>query len=105
MPLPTSLVVKNGSKMRGRISGAMPQPVSVTRQADEAPGRGLGIAVGAAGVHVHGRGVDDQPAAVGHGVAGVDGQVHQHLLDHAGVGVDQRRRGCSIGLQRECLRR
>ena len=28
MPLPTSFVVKNGSKMRGRISGAMPAPVS-----------------------------------------------------------------------------
>jgi hypothetical protein len=30
VPAPTPLVVKNGSKMRARLSGAMPQPVSVT---------------------------------------------------------------------------
>jgi hypothetical protein len=28
VPSPTGLVVKNGSKMRGRISGAMPVPLS-----------------------------------------------------------------------------
>ena len=30
MPLPTSLVVKNGSNTRASVSGAMPLPVSVT---------------------------------------------------------------------------
>jgi len=30
VPLPASLVVKNGSKIRGRTSGGMPQPVSLT---------------------------------------------------------------------------
>jgi hypothetical protein len=29
-PLPSSLVVKNGSKIRGKCSEAMPVPVSVT---------------------------------------------------------------------------
>ena len=33
-------------------------------------------------------GLDGELAAVGHGVAGVDRQVHQHLLDLARVGVD-----------------
>ena len=31
VPLPWDLVVKNGSKILSRISGAMPVPVSVTR--------------------------------------------------------------------------
>ena len=30
VPLPTSLVVKNGSKTRSRMPGGMPLPVSVT---------------------------------------------------------------------------
>ena len=29
--------------------------------------------------------------ALGHGVAGVDHQVDQHLLDHADIGLDERR--------------
>src|ERR1039458_5691836 len=39
VPLPTSLVVKNGSKIRGRISGGMPQPVSLTLTHANEPGR------------------------------------------------------------------
>jgi hypothetical protein len=31
---------------------------------------------------------DDELASLGHGVAGVDGQVEQHLLQLAGVGLD-----------------
>ena len=46
VPLPASLVVKNGSKMRARISGAMPWPVSLTAQADELAGPGLDDAAG-----------------------------------------------------------
>ncbi len=30
VPLPRSLVVKNGSKMRSRVSESMPMPVSET---------------------------------------------------------------------------
>ena len=40
------------------------------------------------GVHDDVGGVDAQGAPVGHGVAGVDGQVDQYLLDLAGVGED-----------------
>jgi len=32
VPVPTPLVVKPGSKMRATCSGAMPRPVSLTRQ-------------------------------------------------------------------------
>jgi len=38
VPLPTSLVVKNGSKMRSRSSGAIPAPVSLTESATYGPG-------------------------------------------------------------------
>ena len=37
MPLPASLVVKNGSKRWGRTSAAMPEPVSVTESRKAAP--------------------------------------------------------------------
>ncbi|VUD74664.1 hypothetical protein MET9862_05297 [Methylobacterium symbioticum] len=36
VPLPTSLVVKKGSKMRGSTSGGMPEPVSVSETAAKA---------------------------------------------------------------------
>src|SRR2546423_7609545 len=34
------------------------------------------------------RGCDGELAAIGHGIAGVDGEVHEHLLDLAGVSFD-----------------
>ena len=37
MPLPTSLVVKNGSNTRGSTSAGMPSPVSATRTATNSP--------------------------------------------------------------------
>ena len=44
---------------------------------------------------LHVGGADHEPSPVGHGVAGIDGQVHDHLLDLAGVCLDsiQRRLG------------
>ena len=38
VPLPTSLVVKNGSKARRRMSGGMPEPVSLTDSMAYSPG-------------------------------------------------------------------
>ena len=38
VPRPTSLVVKKGSNIRGRTSGAMPVPVSVTARQTKLPG-------------------------------------------------------------------
>jgi hypothetical protein len=38
-------------------------------------------------------GADDQPSTVRHGVAGIDGQVHDDLLDLTRVGLDAPERG------------
>jgi len=45
VPLSGPLVVKNGSKMRSRISGGMPVPVSVTRHTTYWPGLASGTAL------------------------------------------------------------
>jgi hypothetical protein len=42
-------------------------------------------------VGLHRGDLDREAPAARHGVAGVDGQVHQHLLELAGVGPDRRR--------------
>ena len=81
----------------------MPQPVSVTLKQTNRPARASGCP----------RTVGFSPrprwrcgwraGRRGHGVAGVDGQVQQHLLHHAGVGLDHRRRLAVIQLQRHVL--
>ena len=46
-----------------------------------------------------------QPAALGHGIPGVDGQVHQDLVDLSGVGVKDFRRQDRARFRVESLRR
>jgi hypothetical protein len=48
-------------------------------------------------------GGDRQFAAFGHGVAGVDGQVHDDLFEHAGVGFDARQIRQATEFQRDVL--
>ena len=43
MPLPTGLVVKNGSKICDTTSGSMPEPVSATETSPQAPGAAAGV--------------------------------------------------------------
>ena len=80
VPDPTSLVVKNGSKMRGRISLGMPGPVSATRttmlplSGDAASTRHLPLAF---------------PAM--QRLLGVDQQIDQHLAELVGIGPDRRK--------------
>ena len=75
--MPTSFVVKNGSKMCSSTLGGMPMPVSVTiRNTDDS------LPAGA----------NDQPAAGRHRVAGVHRQVHQHLLELRPVAEHRQRR-------------
>ena len=57
-------------------------------QADEMAGAGFGIDHAGDGFEDAGSGADGQASAVGHGVAGVDGEVDQDLFDHADVGVN-----------------
>jgi hypothetical protein len=87
-PVPFSaLVVKNGSQIRAIVAASMPQPVSLT--ASSTCGPGFGVVVGVGFVQLGVAHLDGELAALGHGVAGVDRQVEQHLLDVAGVGLDR----------------
>ena len=61
---------------------ADPQPHVAALSRPGAPGDGVGV-------HGYVAGVDGQRAASGHGVAGVDREVHQHLVQLAGVGQDR----------------
>ena len=76
------------------------------RQTDELAGARLGMrrAAGAAS-KLDRLGGDAQLAAVGHGVAGVDDQVDEHLLDHAGVGLDEAATARRNGIAGRCARR
>ena len=73
VPLPTGLVVKNGSKIRSRIAGSM--PLAVVGDVD------LDAAVGRAGA-------DGDVAAGRAGVDGVGDQVQDDLVDLGRVAGD-----------------
>ena len=64
-------------------------PVSLTRSRTLRPVRALESPGDGVGVHGDVAGVDGQRAASGHGVAGVDREVHQHLVQLARVGQDR----------------
>ena len=49
--------------------------------------------------HLFGPGFDGERAAAGHGVAGVDDQIQEHLVEHPGVGRVIRRARMKIELQ------
>ena len=89
MPLPTSLVVKNGSKILSITSGGMPVPVSATSISDDVARRHAGQAEAARLLGRDVAGADRELAAVRHGVARVDGEVHDHLLELVHVGLDE----------------
>ncbi len=82
MPWPIGLVVKNGSKARAITSGGMPVPVSVTLMTRTA--RGIVAAPGARSSSPR-CGLDRERAAVRHGVARVDREVEQRVLELVGV--------------------
>ena len=81
MPLPCSLVVKNGSKSRARVCSSMPVPVSLTLRRAYDPARALRVGGGVRFVELDLVDLDGQPPAVGHRVARVDDQVQHDLLD------------------------
>src|SRR4051794_29803150 len=55
---------------------------------NEVSSAGLGILLNVGRVDNGGGGGDDEAAAFGYGIAGVDGEVHDDLLHHAGIGID-----------------
>ena len=85
MPLPRSLVVKNGSKM-WRLGVLVHADAGVAhRQHHVGPGVERRVALGERVVDLDVRGLDDQLAAVGHRVARVHHQIEHHLLELARI--------------------
>ena len=82
MPTPRGLVVKNGSKMRGKISCGMPSPLSLTSRTT------LRVSVGP---HLDADLVA-RDAVLGHRVRRVEQQVEHDLLEPRLVGPHRRRR-------------
>ena len=76
-PYSRGLVVKKGSKTRSSTSGVMPLPVSLTASSHVVAGR----QVGQRQQQRDPLDRDRHLAPVGHGVAGVDHQIEQGLLD------------------------
>ncbi len=54
-------------------------------------------------VQLHVGGLHADLAATRHGVAGIDRQVHEHLLDQAGIAPDQPESGLHLHAQRDVL--
>ena len=93
VPTPTSLVVKNGSKMRSSTSGAMPLPVSATtsRTYSAASGRVAGRDRARRLEPTDSSATRSLPAGR-HRLHGVGAQVHHHLVHLRRVAEHRRRR-------------
>ena len=89
--------------MRAMVAASMPQPGVADAQADERAEARLGMGLHVGVVDLDRVGADRQRAAFGHGVAGIDGEVHDDLLDHAGVRLDQGEFGRRIEFERDGL--
>ena len=103
MPSPTGLVVKKGSKIlsslpsRDAVAGVGDLDHDVVALEDHGA-----VAVEVA-VEADVAGGDADLAAAGHGVAGVDDQVHDHLLELALVDADRRQVAAVLDPQRHVL--
>ena len=103
--MPVGLVVKNGSNARSRTSRLMPAPVVGHRQQDVlargksvlAVGRDIGF------VEIGVRRLDGQAAAIGHRVAGVDGEVEDRVFELIGIDRDLPQAACEHGLDGDGL--
>ena len=87
MPLPGSLVVKNGSKILDRISFVDPAAGVADGQHHVSARRHGLVSGGMARVQLGVGGLDAQQSPVGHGVPGVHAEVHHHLLQLPRVGL------------------
>ena len=96
MPFPSPLVVKNGSKMRAWVSASIPEAGVGHDEHDVRAGLHRRVSGGVLLVDVDVARLDRQLPAVGHGVARVDGEVHDDLLELTRIGFD----ASQSGLQR-----
>jgi hypothetical protein len=81
--------VKNGSKMRARVSASMPLPLSRTQRCARGPGTEAGC--GPRRRRSIPSPIWSAAGAALHGVPGVDAQIDQHLVDLRAVGFHPRR--------------
>ena len=88
MPLPTALVVKNGSKALAMTARGHAGSGVGHREEHVLAGRDPFVARGVAIVEMRVLGLDGQMSAVRHGVAGVDHEVDDHVLELVGVDAD-----------------
>ena len=86
--MPSSLVVKKGSKMCSRVARSIPIPVSMDREKDVRSGPHIEMLDRVRLVDHHVPGLDRHSSAVGHRVAGVDDEVDQDLVELPGIGAD-----------------
>ena len=103
-PRPVNLVEKKSSKMRPRISGGMPEPVSITSRVAQGPdvmGSTQVAAARSAGSSCSGPGLDRDPGVLvrGTGLHGVGDQVHDDLEQLGGIARDLRQRLDQIALE------
>ena len=65
----------------------MPVPVSADRDADKFAGLRFRMGINVRGINVDGLRGNVNGPALGHGIAGIDDQIDENLLDHADVRV------------------
>ncbi len=88
VPLPTPLVVKNGSNTRGSVSAAMPAPVSVSSTRHEVAAQAVDLGLAGQPDLAH---RDRENAAIRHRVARIHAEVQQRELELARVDADAAR--------------
>ena len=89
MPWPTGLVVKNGSKIWAWVDASMPRPVSLTDTMHVRPraDHSAGVPVAVVAAEHHRRGFHREAPAVRHGIARVEREVDDDLLELRPVGL------------------
>jgi hypothetical protein len=101
--LPDRLVVKKGSKMRGSASAGIPVPVSGHRQHDVRTRSWREAGRHVFGVDGDARQGDVQSPTMRHGIAGVDHEVHDDLLELGGIHTDVARGAHERRIERDVL--
>ena len=89
MPCPACLVVKNGSKARSTISLGHARAGVGDGNLHVLPGTRVGVLPAIGVVEIGVAGFDGHFAAVGHRIAGVDGEIEHRGFELRGIGFDR----------------